>query len=151
PAPSLFDDAGVAQRDRRVSREAFERANIVVIEWTDLQPTDREGRRDLALHHDRHADDRPYANVLDRWDRRRVGGIVGPRDRAARAQHRADDADARGGMDAHRALAGAGAGDDGELVAAAAIDRGVMRVDEEQRVARDRAEESFRRGLLSDV
>ena len=150
-AACLLDDARVAQRDRRMRREAFERTHVVLVERTHLQPTDRERRGDLALHDDRYADDRPHADVLDRWDRGRVGGVVRPRDGAARPQHGADDADASGGMDADRALAGARAGDDRELVAAAPVDRRVVRVDEEQRVARDGAEQSLRRRLLSDL
>ena len=129
-AAGLLDDARVAQRDRRMRRETFECAHVVLVERTDLQPADRERRGDLALHDDWYADDRPHADVLDRWDRGRVGGVVRPCDRATRPQHRADDADASGGMDADGALAGTGAGDDGEFVAAASVDRCVVRVDE---------------------
>ena len=147
----LLEDAGVAQCDRRVRREPLERVDVVLVERPHRQTAHGERRRDLALHHDRHADDRAHADVLDLRHRRRVRRVVVPRHGLARAQDRADDAPARRRADTDGALTGARAGHDGEFVTAAAVDRGVVRVDEEQCVARDRPEQRLRCGLLPDL
>jgi hypothetical protein len=147
----LLDDASVAKRDSRVRGETLECADVVLVEGPHLETADGEGRRDLALDHDGHRDDRAHADVLDRRDRRRVGRIVVPRDGAARSQDRTDDAETCRCTDTDGALAGARAGDHGELVAATPVDRRVVCVDEKQCVPGDRPEQRLRGGLLPDL
>src|SRR4029077_15087398 len=118
--------------------EALERANILVVERPHLQAPDGECGDDLALDDDRDAGHRADTDVADRRYAGRIGGVVLPRDRPARADDRTHDAALARRMHADDALAGARASDDPELVAPALVDRRVIRVDQQQRAAGDR-------------
>ena len=131
--------------------EAFERGAVQGVERSSVEPTHGDRRRELAVKEDRDADQRPQADVADRWDGRRVGGVIVDRDRGAGPQHGADDPHLGGRMDTDDALTRAGAGGDVELFAAANVDRRVVRVHEKQRATGDRVEQRHGLGLRCDL
>jgi len=111
-----------------VGGEAFKSGAVVGVERTALEATDGDRGCELAVEEDRDTDQRSQSDVADRRNGRGIRGVVVDGDGRPGAQDRADDPQLGRRVEPHDPLAGTGACRDVELVAAADVDGGVVRI-----------------------